>query len=208
MAHSDVEADEWVHAIRGLILYRRDPARVAATLPASLHPPSHTQPMAISHTTPAHPHSSTLLSSSLPNSSSPSPSPSYPLHANLPTPPDVSPSPSTLTGCHVIHKQRSAECLPFTSMSRSFPPPSPPSSSSEASMASSSNASSEPQPPNAVGERDTDFRFRVHVKEALGLPVSGAVDLVLGGGRLALHTPDTGYYYSAVLFCLMYKHTP
>jgi hypothetical protein len=50
--------------------------------------------------------------------------------------------------------------------------------------------------------------FRVHVKEALGLPVSGAVDLVLGGGRLALHTPDTGYYYSAVLFCLMYKHTP
>jgi hypothetical protein len=157
MAHSDVEADEWVHAIRGLILYRRDPARVAATLPASLHPPSHTQPMAISHTTPAHPHSSTLLSSSLPNSSSPSPSPSYPLHANLPTPPDVSPSPSTLTGCHVIHKQRSAECLPFTSMSRSFPPPSPPSSSSEASMASSSNASSEPQPPNAVGERDTDF---------------------------------------------------
>ena len=37
--------------------------------------------------------------------------------------------------------------------------------------------------------------FRVHVKEALGLPIGGAVDLVLGSGRLALHTPDTGYHY-------------
>ena len=39
----------------------------------------------------------------------------------------------------------------------------------------------------------------MHVKEALGLPISGAVDLVLGGGHLALHTPDTGY---AVYSCI------
>ena len=34
--------------------------------------------------------------------------------------------------------------------------------------------------------------FRVQVKESEGLAVSGAVDLVLGDGKLALHTPDSG----------------
>ena len=34
--------------------------------------------------------------------------------------------------------------------------------------------------------------FRVQVKEVEGLAVSGAADLVMGNGRLALHAPDTG----------------
>lgn len=33
------------------------------------------------------------------------------------------------------------------------------------------------------------------VKEAEGLSVSGAADLVLGEGQLALHAPDTGHCY-------------
>lgn len=36
----------------------------------------------------------------------------------------------------------------------------------------------------------------MQVKEAEGLAVSGSADLVLGEGRLALHAPDTGHYYS------------
>ena len=32
----------------------------------------------------------------------------------------------------------------------------------------------------------------MQVKESEGLAVSGAVDLVLGDGKLALHTPDSG----------------
>lgn len=35
--------------------------------------------------------------------------------------------------------------------------------------------------------------FRVQVKETEGLKICGAADLVLGDGRLALHTPDTGW---------------
>lgn len=188
MAHSDVEADEWVHAIRGLILYRRDPAQGVATLPSSLH----TQPVAIthSHSIPSQlPTSTHLSSSSLPDSASLH-SPSYPLHPNLPTPPDLATSPATLSSCRAIHRQPSAELPP---PSCSFPPPpSPPSSSSESSMASGSNASFEQQPLNAVSENDTDFKFRVQVKEVEGLAVSGAADLVMGNGRLALHAPDTG----------------
>lgn len=149
MAHSDVEADEWVHAIRGLILYRRDPTRGAATLPSSLHAPyhRHTQPVPIS--LPSYPHSS---GSSLPDSTSlhTSPSSACPLHVNLPTPPELTNSPATLPPYRAIHRRRSDESVP------SFrPPPSPPYSSSESSMASGSNASSEQQ--QSLTENDTDF---------------------------------------------------
>ena len=170
MTHSDVEADEWVLAIQGLILYRRDPALGAATLPASLHSSSrrHTQPVAITHShtaplpplsTSPHPHSRTpLSSSSLPDSMGLqlSASPSYPLPPNLPTPPDLATSPITHPPLRPMPRQRSAELPPQTSLPCSFPPPpSPPSSSSSSSMASSSNASLE-QPP-AVAGCEADF---------------------------------------------------
>ena len=41
----------------------------------------------------------------------------------------------------------------------------------------------------------------MQVKESEGLVVSGAADLVLGDGRLALHTPDTGRH-AAVRQCI------
>lgn len=40
----------------------------------------------------------------------------------------------------------------------------------------------------------------MQVKEAEGLSVSGAADLVLGEDRLALHAPDTGHCYLYSLF--------
>jgi hypothetical protein len=59
-------------------------------------------------------------------------------------------------------------------------------------MASGSNASYD-QGVGGTADMDTDVRFRVQVKESEALTVSGgAADLVVGDGRLALHTPDTG----------------
>lgn len=143
MANSDVEADEWVYAIQGLILYRKEPA-----LGTSLH----TQPVAI---TPPHHHT---LPSSLPDSGnfhlSPSSS-SYPLHNNLPTPPDLATSPATLPSYRTMNRGRDNG----GELGYSFPPPpSPPSSSSESSsMASGSNASYDQPLTTILSENDTDF---------------------------------------------------
>ena len=52
----------------------------------------------------------------------------------------------------------------------------------------------------------------MQVKETEGLKICGAADLVLGDGRLALHTPDTGQSITSCLgttctciwvYCLM-----
>lgn len=154
MANSDVEADEWVQTVRGLILYRRD--SIHAThfpfVPSRL-----TQPVSISHSAPSHPHTSTLPHMS--------PSSPYPLTTNFPTPPESSTSPATLPSCHSMLRQCSTDSVPFLPPSYSFPPlPSPPSSSSESSMASGSNASFEQ--PLSCFESDTDFSESVVVSTA------------------------------------------
>lgn len=164
MANSDVEADEWVEALRKLILYRRDTSfTAAATQPP---PPSvlgaHTQPMAIApprtpSAIPAHGY----LSSSQPESLALqlAHSPSCPMPGSLPTPPEATTSPppsmhqplatsppqaSHQSGAMAIVRQRSTEFAPL---------PSPPSTSSDSSsMCSSSNASFEPSPTEADGE--------------------------------------------------------
>lgn len=160
MANSDVEADEWVHSIRGLILYRRD-ATHSTHFP--FMPSRLTQPVSISHSPQPHMHANTLPHLS--------PSSPYPIHTNLPTPPESSTSPATLPSYRSMHRQCGAESVPFLSPSYSFPPlPSPPSSSSESSMASGSNASFE-QPVPFSADIDTDF------SECVGVPTAALCPL-------------------------------
>ena len=138
MANSDVEADEWVHTIQGLILYRKEPT-------SSLH----TQPVAIAMHHHHHHHNTSLLPDT---SCSSCP---LPIDNNLPTPPDLQHTPpaTTIPSYRIMNRSNSV------GGEYSFPPlPSPPSSSSEssASMASGSNASYD-QTNIISSENDTDF---------------------------------------------------
>ena len=167
MANSDVEADEWVEALRKLILYRRDTSFTPAATQPSLPPQpavhsAHTQPMAIAppHTPSAIP-AHGYLSSSQPESLALqlAHSPSCAMPGSLPTPPETATSPplslhqplatsppqaSHQSGAMAIVRQRSTEFAPL---------PSPPSTSSDSSsMCSGSNASFEPSPSEAEGE--------------------------------------------------------
>ena len=142
MANSDVEADEWVTSISGLILYRREtPSLCSPPLPGL------TQPVSISHTLPI------FTDTEGGDRSQPS---SFPPHPTLPTPPDLSSSsPAAQQPSHSLSRRSSAEFAgaPFCSFP---PPPSPPSSSSGSSMASGSNASYEQAWSVAVADVDTD----------------------------------------------------
>ena len=139
MANSDVEADEWVTSLGGLILYRRDPAALPVT---------HTQPVAISHTLPTCP----LVMDTAPVQRSQSAT--FHPHTTLPTPPDVATSPTAQHLSHSLSRRYSTELsAPFCSFP---PPPSPPSSSSSSSMASGSNASYEQAWSMAPSDVDTD----------------------------------------------------
>ena len=146
MANSDVEADEWVTRIRGLILYRKETPSLSSTLPC------HTQPVAISQSARTMPpHSSLSDSGSLHRSHS------Y-TSSSLPTPPDLASSPSTHLSSRSFSRGNSTELVPFPGPFNSFPPPpSPPSSSSASgsSMASGSNASYD-QGVGGIADVDTD----------------------------------------------------
>ena len=173
MANSDVEADEWVQALRKLILYRREPPLVppvpprppgATTyLPTSSSSHRLTQPVAIiPYPSPSssaifnHPtsqpeplalqttHSTCSMSGSL--STPPDPA------SSLLQPPSLSPQqPEVLS----MVRQRSAEFAPL---------PSPPSTSSDSSsMCSSSNASFEQSTCEADGESSECVCVCVHV---------------------------------------------
>ena len=132
MANSEVETDEWMEALKKLILYRK------GNMPLV----SHTQPLAMTHPSHHQQHPQSLaIPTTSPHPTSPpmefslSHSPTCVLHHSLPTPPEsvASPPKQVVHPPFPIQRQRSSEFVP--------PLPSPSTSSDSSSMCSGSNAS-------------------------------------------------------------------
>lgn len=182
MANSEVETDEWMEALKKLILYRKGNTPLV----------SHSQPLAITHPSDhrqLHPQSLPMHTTS-PHHTSPladfplSHSPTCILHS-LPTPPEsVASPPNPVIQLPIpIQRQRSSEFVP--------PLPSPSTSSDSSSMCSGSNASVEIQQ-LSDGDAESRTRFRVHVKENSALNVTGPADLVISEDCISLHSVKTG----------------
>ena len=152
MANSEVETDEWMEALKRLILYRKGNTPLV----------SHSQPLAIIHPShhQLHPQSLSIPTTSPLHTSPPvdfplSHSPTCILHS-LPTPPEsVASPPNPVIQLPIpIQRQRSTEFVPLL--------PSPSTSSDSSSMCSGSNASVEIQQPS-----DGDAESSKHLYNAL-----------------------------------------